>query len=286
MHRIFMKGWPLFGKPDEKEQSAGTRIRKTLYGAIDKSGNYVVKRQFSATVWQFSEGLMAVCVGNPWTHPKNGYIDKQGRFLIEPTFRVANSFHDGRAVVVDNDSSYAIIDKQGHLIRMDKYESVSQFREGLAPVCLHGKWGYVDTKGKLVIDCKFDKAGLFQEGLAAVGQKIPERSSVRLGFINTTGRLVIPFDFVDVRGGFSDGLAAVATQDKARPDYWFYGYIDHSAAWIIKPIYDDAQPFSEGLAAVCTINRNKHPAPPQPHAPPYLSKAEFEALSLGWTPSD
>ena len=126
--------------------------------------------------------------------------------------------------------------------------------------------------GKLVIDCKFDKAGLFQEGLAAVGQKIPERSSVRLGFINTTGRLVIPFDFVDVRGGFSDGLAAVATQDKARPDYWFYGYIDHSGAWIIKPIYDDAQPFSEGLAAVCTINRNKHPAPLQPHTPPYHLK--------------
>lgn len=174
-------------------------------------------------------------------------------------------------------SQFAIIDKQGHPIHMDKYEQVSDFSEGLAPVCLNGKWGYVDTHGKLVIGCKFDKAGLFQEGLAAVSdEQNQDRSSVHVGFIDKKGKLVIPFNFVDLKGGFSSGLAAVAIKDKTRPDYWLYGYIDHSGAWVIKPIYDDAQPFSEGLAAVCAINRNKCPDPPQGHGlAPQLSIEQF-----------
>ena len=261
--------------PHKKVHTAGW---KHLHGVIDKTGNYIVKPKFDCTNWHFSEGLLAVGFGS-WDHRKLGYIDKDGRFTIEPRFPFASNFHDGRAMVKqpDDSSQFAIIDKQGHPIHIDKYEQVSDYNEGLAPVRLHGKWGYVDTRGKLVIGCKFDKAGLFQEGLAAVSnEQNQDRSLVRVGFIDRKGKLVIPFDFIDLKGGFSNGLAAVAIKDKTRPDYWLYGYIDHSGAWAIKPIYDDAQAFSEGLAAVCAVNRSINPDPPQGHGlPPRLSIEQY-----------
>jgi hypothetical protein len=255
----FHEGLAVVSVSTDKKDSDGLPIGGSR--VIDKSGHYV-SPTFQDAMWQFNEGLLAVRVDGKW-----GYIDRAGHFAIKPSFVYASNFHDGRAIVRNKISSdYAYMDKMGNLIRMDKYEQISDFREGLAPVCSNGKWGYVDTQGKLVIPCRFDKAGLFQEGLAAVVQaKSADRSSNRIGFIDKDGKQAIPFDFVDVKGGFSDGLAAVAVVDKSRSDYWLYGYVDHYGRWKIKPVYDDAQPFSEGLAAICVIEKKFYPHPKQQH---------------------
>jgi WG containing repeat len=58
-------------------------------------------------MWQFNEGLLAVCVDGKW-----GYIDRAGHFAIKPTFVYASNFHDGRAIVKNKGSAgYAYMDK-------------------------------------------------------------------------------------------------------------------------------------------------------------------------------
>ncbi|MDD1428759.1 WG repeat-containing protein [Dolichospermum sp. ST_sed9] len=42
------------------------------------------------------------------------------------------------------------------------------FSEGLAAVNKVGKWGYINTSGKVVIPYQFDDVDSFQEGLANV----------------------------------------------------------------------------------------------------------------------
>lgn len=51
------------------------------------------------------------------------------------------------------------------------YDRVNSFSEGLAPVKLKGKWGYIDRNGTLIIPAQYDDAGGFSEGLAPVKQK-------------------------------------------------------------------------------------------------------------------
>lgn len=67
---------------------------------------------------------------------KWGYIDKTGKFVIEPIFDIAFSFN-----------------------------------EGLAPVYLKQKNGYIDKSGTFVITTIFEDIWGFNEGLARVWLK-------------------------------------------------------------------------------------------------------------------
>jgi hypothetical protein len=56
----------------------------------------------------------------------------------------------------------------------------------LWPVKKDNKWGYIDKTGRLIIPFQFDTADYFSEGLAAVG--IGEKT----GYIDKTGKFVVP----------------------------------------------------------------------------------------------
>jgi hypothetical protein len=61
-----------------------------------------------------------------------------------------------------------IIDKQGNIVHEPEYEQTGEFHEGLAAVCVNGKWGYVDTSGGWIIAPQFSSADDFRHGLARV----------------------------------------------------------------------------------------------------------------------
>jgi hypothetical protein len=69
------------------------------------------------------------------------------------------------------------------------------------------KYGYADEKGVIAIKPQFDKAANFSEGLAAV------MSDGKWGFIDATGKMVIPATWKLKPGRFSEGLAAVRIGD-------------------------------------------------------------------------
>jgi hypothetical protein len=67
----------------------------------------------------------------------------------------------------------------------------------------NSKWGFVDKTGKEVIPFKYDAIGKFSEGLCAV------RFDWYWGFVDFTGKEVIPCKYIEV-GEFFEGLCAVA----------------------------------------------------------------------------
>ena len=69
---------------------------------------------------------------------KWGFIDKTGKFVINPQFDYAREFH-GRT----------------RSVRVEDHRT--------------GKCGYIDKTGKYVINPQFDLAGEFMDGLAPVG---------------------------------------------------------------------------------------------------------------------
>jgi hypothetical protein len=107
-------------------------------GYVNKSGNYEINPQFvfqsmgpggfGPDIWQlififtpdigrlsFSEGLAPAQV----SEGKAGYVDKDGKFVINPQFALAFPFYGGIALVVSRDSSgeeMGWIDKEGKYV--------------------------------------------------------------------------------------------------------------------------------------------------------------------------
>ncbi len=118
-----------------------------------------------------------------------------------------------------------------------------------------------DETGKTIIEPKFFEAENFSEGLAAVSTK-DSGGGVEVGdwgYINKQGQLVIKAIYSAAKS-FSQGLAAVEigrknvlyeesgeTFRKEIPGKW--GYIDRTSKQVISPQFDQADSFSEGLAA-------------------------------------
>ncbi|MCK4752742.1 MAG: WG repeat-containing protein [Planctomycetes bacterium] len=173
---------------------------------------------------------------NPYCRQfKSGYINKTGKFVIEPEFDFASPFSDGLARVEINDL-YGYINKTGEYIVAPKFEFASHFSEGLASVEVNDKYGYIDTTGRIIIEPKFNGTHDFSENLAAVGV------DKKWGFIDKAGQMVIEPEFNYV-GKFSEGLAYVVINNK-------HGYIDTTGRIIIEPKFNGAHDFSENLAAV------------------------------------
>lgn len=159
----------------------------------------------------------------------------------------------------------------------------SSVDKSIFPVRLGEKWGYIDKKGQFRINPQFLSAQYFYDGLAMV-----EVNSHKIGYINKKGMFVIPAQYVDgtcfregkafvVQSGgypvcidkhgktifslktvenvfcFSGGMAKFAVKNKKGE--LKYGFVNEKGESIIKPQYDDALSFSEGLADVRTKNK-------------------------------
>ncbi len=160
---------------------------------------------------------------------------KDGAVVIPAKYDFADSFSEGLAPVGIN-GKLGYIDKSGKEVIPLMYDSIDCFSEELAAVELNGKWGYIDKSGKEVIQLKYDDAYFFSNGQARV------KFSGEWGYIDKSGREVIPlkYDSADV---FIEGLAPVEINGK-------WGYIDKSGREVIPLKYDNVRWFSEGLARV------------------------------------
>jgi len=105
---------------------------------------------------------------------KRGYIDGNGRIVIQPQFDGASSFSEGLAAVATRANGYAegYIDTTGAVVIKPQFDTATPFSEGLALVgfdqtkkevrvgnstYISGsshpsyKWGYIDRKGSYVV---------------------------------------------------------------------------------------------------------------------------------------
>lgn len=202
--------------PEMVFQYAGVkRLHGFVGGVQDWRGKEVVSRPF-VFCRHYSDGLLytETTDGLPFSTRHFSFIDEKGNLAFN------NIYEDGKKIV-------------------GTIDGIGDFYEGLAWFGYQGLFGYIDKKGHMKIPRKYKNAYSFFEGLAAVEDK-----KGRWGFIDKNGQTVIPFRYTSKFYGFKEGLAAV--EDKNG----MWGYINHSGIFIIKPQFQSAHWFSDGLAAV------------------------------------
>ena len=129
----------------------------------------------------------------------------------------------------------------------------------LIPVEQNGTWGYADEDGHFAIKPQFSLAHRFSEGLALVwtgGVPLTDpvaRSFVKMGYIDKNGQWVIQSRFkYYFYYDFSDGLVPFREQSHA------WGYMDRSGRIALRPRFQWAGAFSNGVAPVLVNNRCGH----------------------------
>ena len=148
---------------------------------LDENKNRIeISRDFDC-VSNFKEHL-ALAV----KYDKYGFVNIEGKEIIECKFDEANDFNEGLASV-KRDGKWGFINIRGEQVIECKFDDVGRFSEGLARVKKDRKWGFINTRGEQVIEYKFDNAWSFSEGLAYV------EIGGAYGYINTSGEVIIEY---------------------------------------------------------------------------------------------
>lgn len=203
--------------------------------------------------------------------------------------------------------------------KVQKYDEVENFHNGLGRVKYCGLYGYIDKSGDEVVTCEYDYLGPFSEGLALVTKNdehayindknevvIPytgeyrwmndfsdglakvEGYNYKQGYIDKTGKLVIPLEYSGT-GDFHNGLVLISKDGR-------YGYIDKTGNIAIPCIYKSAADFKDGMANVMlendaisinvkgeAVEKPKKEAPSNPNVSGYRSVEEFsDGLAAVW----
>ena len=197
-------------------------------------------------------------------HERWGFIDRSGREVVPPRYestvaaelgRVDGSPHgrqkddlfmsspvepESTAIVAVRDGAkWGFVDRLGQLLPL-RFDEIEAFGEGLAPVRQGERWGFVGESGTITIPLMYDLVEAFVNGIAIVSQ------DSQFGAIDPAGHPVLRTRFESLQPAdslFHDNRALVTMSGKK-------GYVSRAGTIALPPMYEDAEPFSEGLAAV------------------------------------
>lgn len=237
------------------------------FGYIDESGNFLVKPTYLKAK-DFSDGAAAVFDGEKW-----GYINPAGEVIVKFQYEAAKPFDSGIAIV-ENESGWQYIDKAGKKLEMPASEKLYDFNDGIALIKDDmGKIGAINPQGEIVIEPKYAAIKKFVNGHARF------KDGVLWGLIDKTGKIVVEPIYTEIGNYAPEGIIAekgdkhgiiangTFNEVKGAVKLWKFqpgeeltyarkdglmGFVNKSGEWVIKPKFEKARAFSEGLAPVST----------------------------------
>ena len=163
-----------------------------------------------------------------------GLLDRQGNWLIPPVMTGRSNFYFGDEVIITRypkkgpgflNHSIEWVLAPGSIDNVHYQFGDLQTDTQLIPSDTNGRTGYLDTSGRWVIPPQFDYASVFS--LDGLAPAILQKGA-GAGFIDRSGKWAIQPRFKSANG-FMNGLAAVTATNGLG------GYIDTSGNWVIPP---------------------------------------------------
>lgn len=198
--------------------------------------------------------------GDEW-----GYLNWEGEIAINPQFKAAGYFYEGRALALNSNDLFGYIDSDGTFAINAQFDQALRFSEGIAWTVQEG--GHptaINTSGEVVYTCtNCASVQNYSEDLAAFSTR-DKKGNVRWGYrnkrgaivinpqfnlafpfyqgkaqvknkdgkyglINAKGKLVVPYQFQKALLGINDqGISIAGNKDE-------YGLIDAQGKYLINP---------------------------------------------------
>ncbi|WP_223032172.1 WG repeat-containing protein [Hanstruepera marina] len=188
-------------------------------GFIDTNGKVVIEPKFKK-VFNFENGYAKVLEGEKW-----GLIDTSGNYFVKTEYDGVSNFYNGN-VVANKGESYGLI-INGEFKEIPGAEKIWDFSVNGTNTYAkkNDKIGFIDSEGNWIVEPQYDKARAFINGLA------PVLKGKEWGYINTSGEVVIPFQYRDAEIFSEDGLAAIKVSK-------LWGFINDKGEMVIEDKYD------------------------------------------------
>lgn len=191
---------------------------------------------------------------------KWGYMNQEGKMLIDFKYDLAQNFNEGYASVALGNMPCLIDAKENRVIDTGIYQFIGTYSEGLVSVMDYKfKRYYLNAKGKVVLNLPSEiyDARPFYKGLARVGKKIDivqqkfgfdiSNLGYVFGYMRKDGSMATEFKFDD-GDDFLDPISRVMIGTK-------FGLLDSSGKMILEPTYQLISPFNEGLAVANVMGK-------------------------------
>ena len=214
------------------------------------------------------------------TRDRWGLMDRTGKVTPLPLCRIIKSGPFGwiAAVVTNPDRTQferKLIGPKGQIIpKTDTIEVVNFLTENRAPVrCTYDaenqtnipfnnrkRFSYCTETGE-VLKARFNQVSAFSDKVAAV------RIGQSVGFIGLDGQFLPDSKLVECqfKEGLSQGYLAAYVNG-------LWGYLDTHGNWLVKPIFDSAEPFKNDFAQV-GIHNSTPTIKPKPYNLTYIDKS-------------
>ena len=187
---------------------------------VDKAGKTVLTLTGFTWAGSFSEGLAPVVKDG-----KYGYVDKDGRVVIAPTYDTASDFTDGKAVVQLNDK-YGVVDTEGRSVIAPQFDGMTPDGTRGYVVEVADRYGYCDPEGRLTVNPQFDWLSP-----AGDGELMLACQNELYGYVDREGQWVINPQYPSAQP-FSQGQAIASAANGTM------GLIDKTGAWGVAPQFD------------------------------------------------
>ena len=216
------------------------------WGYLNFGGQVSIPPKFAdATDFNNSKAFVKMKASDTWQ-----LLDKRGSVVGNLNAQKVTCFEGGKASTKREDR-WGISTSSGIFFAVAQANKLSSVSEGTIRMTNNkGRSGYCDVAGKIIIPFQFGSdSRSFHEGLAAVSisavvadtskkqNHMNENSFSVFGFVDKTGKMVIPQRYLDVRD-FHEGLCAV----KESPG-GMVGYINLQGQRVIAPRFVKARDF-------------------------------------------
>lgn len=235
-------------RANAQELSSKQDEKTGLYGFVNADDKYVVKPIYKEVDFDFGskQGLFKVVTKND----KIGFVNENGKEVVPCKFDEAESFQNGYAVVkiktAEYESKQGLLDSTGKEVVEVKYGRLEYYPKDMVVVfgeTSTSEVGLMDVTGKVIIQPQYEFwSKTVSKGIWPVGKKdicgvvnlknetiVPfeyqmiesfsdisnlaaAKKGGKYGFINRTGKVIIPFNYED--GWPTDSYLAVKKDGK------------------------------------------------------------------------
>jgi hypothetical protein len=201
--------------PFEDDRAVVREVQDGPCGYIDRAGRLVAKLIYEQAA-DFSNGLAAVHVETDeetlW-----GFIDLEGELVIKPTFRDVRPFAARVAPAATRSAKswsttvWGLVDRSGSWVVEPTCTQIFPFENGVARFRRDGTWGLFDEQGAVIADgfAAIEEGSPLAVNRGGKPGKTHGVAGGKWGFVDTTGKEIVPPTLDAVASGFRQGRAGV-----------------------------------------------------------------------------